>query len=133
MSPMRHSRWERSRGFIRDQGEPASKALRAATTARSASTAEAWATWTSTSSVAGSTVAKVWPSLASTHSPSMSSCFGEERNELTAGRRSGRSFGMVAFLGSGSRVWGVGRVGYLTTLSLERSRVRATAATMIAP
>ncbi len=77
---MRHSRWERSRGVIFDHGEGDSKALRAATTARSTSTADAWATWTSTSSVEGLRVAKVLPSFASTHSPSMSSCLGEDRN-----------------------------------------------------
>ena len=96
-SPMRHSRWERSRGVIRDHGEGDSNALRAATTARSMSTAEAWATWTSTSSVAGSIVAKVLPSFASTHSPSIRSCLGEDRNERTAGRRLGRSCDMGTF------------------------------------
>src|SRR3712207_5580681 len=86
MSPMRHSRRERSRGDIFDQAEPDLNALRADTTARSASTAEACATWTKTSSVAGLTVSKVWPSLESTHSPSISSCLGEDSNEETAGR-----------------------------------------------
>ena len=84
---MRHSRWERSRGDIVDHGEGDSNAVRAATTARSTSTAEAWATWTRTCSVDGLTVSKVVPSLASTHSPSMSSCLGVERNSWTAGRR----------------------------------------------
>ena len=94
---MRHSRCERSRGVNRDHGDGASKALRAAATARSTSTADACATWTRTSSVDGFTVAKVFPSFASTHSPSISSCLGEERNARTAGRRVELSSDMVAF------------------------------------
>ena len=107
---MRHSRWERSRGDIFDHGEGASNAVRAATTARSTSTADAWATWTRTASVEGLTVSKVLPSFASTHSPSMSSCLGVERNSWTAGRSVVVSVVMMAFRMCGTcRSWVVER------------------------
>lgn len=50
-----------------------SKALRAALTARSTSSAPAWATSERTSSVEGETVLKTLPSAASVNSPSMKS------------------------------------------------------------
>ena len=59
--------------FMRRQGESSAKALRAARTARSMSSACPCATWASSSSVAGFRVANVLPDAASTHSPPISS------------------------------------------------------------
>ena len=82
-SPIRQISLPRADGVIRRHSDSYANAFRAARTARSMSSFSPWAASASRSSVAGLIVSNVAPEAASTHSPSISSLPGYDRNVAT--------------------------------------------------
>ena len=87
MSPTCHNTLARSAGG-KSRQTPRSNDLRAASTARSTSSAPASATLASRSPVAGSRVSKVLPLAASTHFPPMKSFLGWLLRKVATSRSS---------------------------------------------